>query len=126
MTKFKDVAHLYLTAKVEVTDHKEDVKHIDSIEGYIVNESLCLKEWGDYYFEEDDRATAKPLLRRLDSLTEEEKIEINKTFNVIPASPVHTHLGVNVWSAQTFAYLLSLHIDLFNLIANNEAIELKP
>lgn len=64
----------------------------------------------------------KPILRPLSSMTEEERDEMEKTYNLYPVTAVHQHLMCASQTAKTFQYLLSKHFDLFGLIEKGEAI----
>lgn len=64
----------------------------------------------------------KLILRRLDSMTEVERKEMEATMAIQKASPVH-QFGVRVWTANTFHYLLSKGFDLFGLIDAGLALD---
>ncbi len=107
MTKFKDVAHMYMGVECYDSFNDENIR-------------LTPRMFLAYSLEDAIDDQLKPFLRRLDSLTEEERMNY-------PEKVLDESLTETIESrAQRITYLLSLHIDLFNLIDNNEAIELKP
>lgn len=65
-------------------------------------------------------ADAKPILRPLSSMTEEEKDFIDDTFIV---TPENISVSYHIIEAKRTDYLLSRHFDLFGLIESGQAID---
>jgi hypothetical protein len=105
--KFADVAHHYLGCEVVVDGAKTKLTA--------------------YHLEFQDFSTIKPLLRSLDSMTEDEFEEFKKLADGDCAEMVLIPSMSKVGETRLFktfnasAYLLSKHFDLFNLIPSGEA-----
>lgn len=126
MKKFKDVAHLYIGCEVVSVGKKPGTKHYQLI-GITIGGGLVFKTIPEG-FSIVLASDWKPLLRPLDSMTEEDKKEVGFDAyhmlrnehgdRVIPSK----EKGF-VWAAKQTAYLLSKGYDLFSLIPNGEAID---
>lgn len=130
MTTFKEVAHLYIGCyfRVERTGQIAPFQfYYNGGDEPIGTHELCK---ADYSFDE-----VKPILRKLNSMTDEEREANDKQGSIgwhsitkgEPASAVNevSQLGLAVVhrQAREMAHLLSLHFDLFNLIDNGFAID---
>lgn len=106
--KFKNVAHLYLKVWGIVTgaENKEEngewILTAQRLENFLRNQLKF-----------------KPILRRLDSMTEEECYELEMLGHELVLNSV----GSNEFYAERTHYLLSKHFDLFGLIESGEAID---
>jgi hypothetical protein len=99
--KFKDIQHLYLGCQLK-DQYGNTYKFTPQ---RIIENAL---RW------------SKPILRKLDSMTEEEKEEVQFSdfmFNLVKSKP---NQAMFAWQ---FTFLLSKHFDLFNLIKSGEAID---
>lgn len=111
MTKFKDVAHLYMGCRIQHTDDFQVVTHLTLSGSLIerVNENM------------------KPFLRPLSSMTEDELKEKNELC-FIHKLPAKTKSGRQAAvlhdSPNSFLWLLSKGFDIFDLIESGEAIDL--
>lgn len=102
-TELKDVIHLYMGVECEHKMLKRNHKL----------SPMFLDGWNieDY----------KPILRLRANMTDEEKAIYRSLQSTQLASPVH-QLSVIVDTAESFAYLLKIGIDLFGLIESEQAI----
>lgn len=114
-TEFKTIAHLYYGCDVQLTDEYDT--YIGKVDGTVIDRP---GSW----------LSVKPILRRISSLTEEEEINICEIVGVfmggflIKAIKDGTKYVVDIdCSFELTRYLLSLHIDLFNLIESNQAAD---
>lgn len=126
--KFEEVAHLYIGCKVRYTAvYKPELEPT-----YEVQVTAKLEHWN--FGAITTRKNAKPILRRLDSMKEEERKECDKQgstgwHTITKGEPVSVitpgTVGLAVVHRQSFetAYLLSQHFDLFGLIDSCEAID---
>lgn len=133
MTKFYEVANLYLGCKIADND------------GITTDMNAHYFLYGN--FSKIHSGELKPVLRRLSSMTEEEALEF-VNIGLIPAHKFekisvtilnenviyftdHNTTGFNTehdrcfdkLDSLQFSWLLSKHFDLFGLLDNNEAIE---
>jgi hypothetical protein len=121
--KLSDYIHFYLGCKCVLSFVAPD--HSEYNKGWKL---ISIESQSDKPYEIDNgteytwTADIKPILRRLDSMTEEERREYEATLVIQKASPVH-QFGVRVQSAQSFAWLCSRGFDLFSLIDSNQAID---
>lgn len=150
--QLQDIIHLYPNCEVEVTDY-EGIKttFIDKIEGAVFGESVCLKKYGDWYFNGESSFTIKLCLRPLQSLTEPELTDYFTTFypkeELEEIKWVNDQLSSPHWSLYTkermwgcrtahiidqgnpyiypaqFLWLLNHYIDVLQLIPKGLAIE---
>lgn len=134
-TTFKDVAHLYLGGNIQV-----------EYEGRVGNIFTYYHPAGKFNvdriwvcsLEEDGNPEmscsapvdkVKPILRKLDSMTEEEAMDGGWTNKRSFDSFVKIHQYDDTdqltrrWFAQDFIYLLSRGFDLFGLIDSDQAID---
>jgi len=124
MTKFKDVAAFYIGATVQFRDSLDKKKTYGefdtaTITGVFENPSgaglaaqLCVDDWEQPI--EPLVGNIKPVLRRLNSITEDERF--------VCLSFYKGETDSWVAGAKRTAYLLSKHFDLFGLVENDEAI----
>lgn len=137
--KFKDVAHLYLGCEVQARKKNRNKEWLTGTavevtrksnhgDWVVVNfdEVHCIinAQWNEvcsnfhtYFLSEDE---IKPLLRKLDSMTEEESYDLEMLGHHL----VICRACSNEFHAARTNYLLSKHFDLFNLIENGEAIDI--
>lgn len=144
---FKDVAHLYLGAKIllenkiKATIHgieyggNREYKVVAMLPNY---QTVKVNEWD----------LVKPLLRKLDSITEEEAIQLAKLsewephfrdvkvernkFNYLiitwdgmaESREVFNATGEQFYCGEQFLWLLKNNFDLFNLIENDFALDI--
>lgn len=66
----------------------------------------------------------KLILRSLIDMTEEEREELDKTKAFQRVTPVH-HIGVNVWTAESFKWCFAKGFDVFLLIESHLAVNRK-
>lgn len=121
MTKFKDVAHLYLGCEVEwgFDGRKKKGELVGKDERYgwqVFDPSNAIVPYQPCRIE-----LIKPLLRPLDSMTEEEKKEYSEHRHKYNTGNPASHITTD-W-AYKVCWLLEHHFDLFSLIPNNEAID---
>lgn len=137
MTTFKEVAHLYLGCECRIYEEDMIDFDVDKTQGAYDNK-IVFKGYGV------NIRFVKPILRPLDSMTEEEMKElvlINRTAGE-NIKNIHLHNGA-VWfdkqvkamkhwvsdaiqldqaKANEFLWLLSKHFDLFQLLENGQAL----
>ncbi len=118
MKELKNYLHLYLGCRVLRPDMKT-VLTISGISGSVIH---FLEEGkGETY---GSVSLAKPILRKLSSITEEEYIFCKKKGWADGAANKFSYTSaISVYEPDEFLYLLSLHIDLFNLIPESLAID---
>lgn len=63
---------------------------------------------------------AKPILRRLESMTEEEKVAYENMSGMLLSRPIE---NAKWWTADAFHWACSMGFDLFGLIDSNQAID---
>jgi len=131
--KFEDVSYLYvgITLKDEYFTYKATLYSIEKKDLFIeiINDTISAGHWLNL-------TNAKPILRKLDSMTEEEAKyiynlsgydhikknclqEVKNSYEII-TSPIDIVQGI----PKGWIWLLSKEFDLFNLIENGEAYEL--
>lgn len=118
MTKLSEVIHLYLYCNVQhVPDDGTTAILMGVEQGRVHLLNNTHNQYGMATYDD-----VKPILRSLYSMTEEEAkiIEASKAFQ--RPSPVH-HLGMMVWTAESYRLALSMDFDLFRLIENGFAID---
>lgn len=138
--ELKDVIHYYIGAKCKIVNDA-DIWYMTGVENRMFRTEI-------YAFTQDlhtsfDLDKVTPILRRIDSLTDEECISlaalselpedfvdpivsINKLGDKIVtwgASVKFNCTGELFYCAEQFKYLLSLHIDLFSLIDAGLAVD---
>ena len=106
MTKFSEVAHLYTGCLVMYVGMK--------------NPKVLTGRWLNSLLEKGIMGNIKPILHPLSSMTDGERDEYNKVYR-----QAYKTRTLDIVNAATTNYLLSKHFDLFNLIGNNEAIDIK-
>jgi hypothetical protein len=111
MKDIKDYLHLYFGCDVRITIN---------IEGNPVIEKLTAKVLAD---EIECHIGIKPILRRLNDMTDEEKAECKRLMTQ-GTDGVH-NVVISVYSFESMRYMLSIGIDLFNLIPEGLAIDSK-
>lgn len=124
--KWKDVAHMHLSCQVEYLDYFTDTRRIGRMN--MVGE--------DNFFIDGDNnaqeiAQAKPILRKLSDMTEEEKKELRKimsnagSVNMLPEIRTSNVLQLffNAENPKIMLWLLQRGFDLYNLIESGEAID---
>lgn len=110
-TSFKDIQHLYLGCKCKC-EKGTMIYTLSSIDRKGM--ALFSDSFGNEMWLSPDKW--KPLLRKLDSMTEEERGEFYSLNN--------THHNKEQCEARNTFYLLSKHFDLFNLIESGEALDI--
>jgi len=123
--KFSDVAAFYIGAKVQFVDSLDKTKTYGEFDtatitgifqcpsGAGLTAQLCVDDWEEPIEPLVDEI--KPVLRRLTSMTEDERFACLSFFDGEPDTWVA--------SAKRTAYLLSKHFDLFGLIYAGLAID---
>lgn len=128
--ELKEVLHYYVGQQVRITTNIEGNPVIETLTHKIL---LELDE-DDFSDIAPDEKRLKPILRKLEDISDEEMIkwyELNYEMQDIP--PVHNDTkvkNVRLWlksdtqyfNASTIHYLLSRGFDLFNLIATGAAL----
>lgn len=119
--ELKEVIHFYLGAKVEYeftsrTSNKE-IRN-GKMYGMWDNFIRISTHWGST---EAPISSVKPILRKLDSMTEEEYEEYKNIG--IEESKENWKYQYTIESSRKMVYLLSRHFDLFNLIESGQAID---
>ncbi len=126
--QWKDVAHLYLGCDV-VIDYDPA-----GIAGMLIDKCVGVSDYGisvsNGYIEKFEKT--KPILRKLDSMTEDEKkelITINDAEGSISAISFNINSNLDFYFKRTnfavVAFLLSKYFDIFNLIDSGQAIDAK-
>lgn len=133
-------------AGTDGSENWAESKQVDTLTSVSFEECcFLLKDNPDYYFEGDDNEfDLKPILRPLSSMTEKETTEIvllnrmvkNTLTSVLfdckftikyltpnGFNPQGGEIDLRQNNPQTFAYLLSVHFDLFGLIESGQAID---
>jgi hypothetical protein len=124
MIKFKDVAHLYLGIEVMFDNKKWTINKIGAgLFRLIRRDEQNIGRWVECYYDD-----AKPLLRPLSDLKEEDTKEFDKDRK-------HDKLwfawhdailfceGFSKFTPEQFTFLLKKGFDLFGLIESGEAID---
>ena len=65
----------------------------------------------------------KPYLRRMSSMTEEERVEFKSLGGVMSYSPQHDHWAISALSSEAYDWLNAHHFDYRGLISKGLAIE---
>lgn len=128
-TKWKDVAHLYIGCKVLISSEQYKGTGlrfigIDELKvAKVIDDGIKLS----FYVNLEE---TKPILRRLDDMTEEEFKEFKKItdddFSKKVAVPAVTIMETTlVHKMDHVLFLLSKSFDLFNLIPTSQAIDAK-
>jgi len=117
-TKFKDIAHLYLGCEVSA-----DKAFYPGFKAKLISTMVTNSFADGIPLSNIEFFAVKPLLRKLDSMTEEEhnqlmKICLNDEFKTLDKAPV------GCGCPKGFAWLLYKHFDLFNLIESGEALDI--
>lgn len=122
--KFSDVANLYLGCKIIDLKGEPD-SNICTMETVVIH-NTCVDEHGnDMALDE-----VKPFLRKLESIKDEEKKQFQHLCHLEKEDLAclfdgTAHLtNVKEW-AMGVLFLCGKHFDLFSLIENGEAVELK-
>jgi len=109
MTQLKDVIHFYLGCEVEIT-HPDAAFTRDELDADLLSRLLNdLEPVMQYY---------KPILRRLEAITDKEKEKVNSFAEFLSDEKSAAEAMAN-----SVKYLLSHQFDLFNLIDTNQAID---
>lgn len=114
--ELKDYLHLYLGCKIMITDPKDGEakeRALVGIDNTFTNPVRCIN--GEYV-SAFDFTDVKPILRPLESMTEEERVFHSSLQARWPVTPAHRHLTCIGETPESFHWLLSKHFDLFNLI----------
>lgn len=124
MTKFKDVAHLYMGCEVEwgFEGRKKKGQLVGNGERYgwqIFDPSNAIVPYQQCRIE-----LIKPLLRPLDSMTEDEMDDVCRyTRDAQRTIGFRFSVGIEFIQPDLFNYFLKQGFDLFGLIPNGEAID---
>lgn len=110
ITKFKDVAHLYLGVQCKTKFNENSGLNDDD---YTMLDAELL----EYLLRED--CEVKPILRPLSEMTRIENEEMLKAGHNYISNALHSAV---TFSAYQTAYLLRKGFDLFELIRSNEAV----
>lgn len=110
--------HLYLGCKIFVRDIG-GVAYEDSIDGMVVDESVNLKQYGDFYFDEPDGAMIQLLLRPLSDMTLDEMAILQ----IDGLDDLRGNLGDLLMKTSDFLMLLHWGFDIFDLIPSGLAID---
>lgn len=127
MTKFKDVAHLYLGCEVKSPFMGKNqklcgVSKILMPEGhYELDPVIEFNCNGRYEVRPTIWGGVKPLLRPLGSMTKDEKVEYAQQRHKYNTGNPASHITTD-W-AYKVCWLIEHHFDLFSLIPNGEAID---
>lgn len=131
--QFKSVAHLYLGVTVQTSIRRASRKGepmykckgiLESVSIYYRDMDLAEVHLEDEPYPSDNVHLAwgsiKPILRRLESMTEEEMMAYENMSGMILSRPIEK---AKWWTADAFVWACSLGFDLFGLIDSNQAID---
>lgn len=127
-TELKDVIHLYLGCECMIGDtkwKKPEIHPDDLAPGIDLNYGKPIKSIIDYHTLQAYSHKITPMLRSLDSITEEEKREFFKLQygdEKYDERLVRVSTSLHTLFPETFLYLLSRGFDLFGLIESGQAI----
>lgn len=118
MKELKDYLCLYRNQKVLVTE-STGYTYEDDIDAMIFDESVNLRVFGDYYFDDNNDCSIQLILRPLSDMTDKEKEEEIR----ISDDRKDDDYEKRKPSARGITYLLSKGFDLFGLIESGLAID---
>jgi hypothetical protein len=124
MKQLKDFIHYYIGCRCIIKWESPNGTIYDR-EGVFL--AIDIRDKLPYYLKSEDAAiwtdNIKPILRRLEDMTEEEICEYGKLVG-LRTDGVHS-VYINYDTPESFHYLLTRHFDLFDLIAAGLAVDAK-